>query len=687
MRRSIERILFAVLICGSAAAQQPGAILPAWKADEWQRRTDPLVFTLGATASAGETIAVFLDQVDITALFDVEGSTFRYRNAAPRPQPGEHQVIVYAIDGAGQWRELGRAPLKVLTDRGFTKSTIRPSLDLLNKGQLNEGHRPVTAAPPRDEFQDATLQGGLATEQERGDYTVRTAVNVTGVTYRKEALRFGTKGESAPLADLANYRVDLRRGNTELSVGHISFGNNRHLISGFGSRGAMLTVPLGRVASVQLGMANGSNIVGWDNPFGVTNDNHRILGLTLGVEAIPSQPGTLRLEATLLDGSVQPLDNYNQGAIRSAEISRGGGLRLLSSAFGGKVTVEGGVARSKFEASRDLQLEGGLPVVPLEETSRDAHYLEIGVAVLENRALTATQQANARVTYAVERIDPLYRSVVAYTQSDLIRQTVGVTGNVGPLLLQLTGARMHDNLDDVDSLLRTETEQRMAVASLNLGALWPKVKYVSLLPAISWGYTWTRQKGGGVPVDSGFNASHVPDQISDNLTAAIEWQYGSWRWGTRYNANEQDNRQPGRELSDFQNTSRGVYLGYQFAPRFDLTYDATNDGQDSLEFRTEDRTTRHGLTATWRPWGDLALAGNVSRARGSNNTRTQANRNLQSYFEVSSGFRLWRAANARPTHRVFLRYSNRDLESRNGFGTSSENSGWTLTSGLNLKVF
>jgi hypothetical protein len=381
------------------------------------------------------------------------------------------------------------------------------------------------------------------------------------------------------------------------------------------------------------------------------------------------------------------VDNFNQGAIRSAETSRGAALRLSSQWLDGRVSIDAGFARSRFESARDEQLEGGLDVVPSTEESRDATYLDVSFDLIRNRPITTSQQINARLSLQLERVDPLYRTVAAFTQSDISKQSVTLGGNLGPLLLQVGAGRMHDNLAGIPSILRTRTDQRTATAGLALAGLFPAVSRPFLLPTLNANYSWIHQSGDGIPVDSGFNESHVPDQVSSNLTAGIEWQLARWRFGARYSRNLQDNRQPSRERSDFENSSRGVYLALTLAPRFDLSYDLTRDGQESIEFATRDETTRHGLTASWRPWGDLSVSGNVSRAAGRDDARTKSDESFESYVEVSQGFRLWRSGGQRPTHRVFVRYANRDTSSVSGFGSAFESSGWTITTGLNVKAF
>ena len=125
--------------------------------------------------------------------------------------------------------------------------------------------------------------------------------------------------------------MQFQFSKAKFQAGHATFGTNRHLINGFGSRGLTLSIPLSKRSDLSVAALNGSSIVGWNNFFGLDRRKHQILSATLGFEFIGQRPGGLRLEAAALSGSLQPIAGFNQGVINDAEQSKGGSLRLVRS--------------------------------------------------------------------------------------------------------------------------------------------------------------------------------------------------------------------------------------------------------------------------------------------------------------------------------------------------------------------
>jgi hypothetical protein len=669
-----------------ASAAQELTIQPSFPGDRWIAARDRVQLRLSRPLEPGEgTLAVFFGTTDVTALFEAGPGALTYRpNTLPLPA-GEQEVVVYAIPAEGAWREVGRYPIKVLTTRGFRKAAVKPSLDLTNKGQIDQFQDPADTSS-RDRFQDLTLQGGLSGDLERENFVVRTRMNVAGASFIREALRFGEKGDNAPRVDLSNYVIELQRGITGFSLGHVAFGTQRHLINSFGSRGATLTFGVGKPVSLQLAAMNGTSIVGWDNIVGVTNRQHRMFAVTLGFELMPSRQGALRLEASVLDGSLLPFDAYTQGSIRSAEKSRGEALRVLASTPSQRFIIDAGFARSRFQAQRDEELEGGLNVVPLTEKDRGAGFLDATVVLLQNRKLGATQTASVSLTLNLERVEPLYRSVAVSTQADLQRGALTLSGNVGPLTVQVGHIRMEDNLEGLRTILKTKTEQSTVNLGLSLASLFGARRGVRWIPMLTSTINHTHQYGAFLPINSGFSDSHVPDQISLNAQAGLEWQVQPVRFGFRTSLVDQDNRQIGRERSDFKSGSGTAFFALQPSDRVEISLESTRENQRNIEFAQRDKTTRNGVTLSWRFFRDLAIAGNYSRTNGDNDPLTAERSSSEKFVELSSGFKMFNSQQNR--NRIFARYSNRGASNFDRvFNTRSANEGWTLTSGLSLSLF
>jgi hypothetical protein len=660
-------------------------VTPTFEATKWVSPRDPVEFRL--SHPLGTKVAVFAGARDVTALFEAEGSVIRYRTGVPPLPSGEQELVLYAVSAEGEWKEIGRYPIKVLTRRGFEKASVKPSLDLTNKGQLQMEQVPADHFSSRDRFQDVTAQAGLSSELQRGNFVLRTQANLTGVSYRNEALRFGVKGEKAPLLDLAGYRVDLEKGLLRLAVGHVGFGNHRHLASGFNSRGAVLTLGAGRPVDFSLGIANGTAIVGWDNVVGLDERRHRVSSATVGVELIPSRPGGARLEASLLEGSLLPLDGFRDAGVRSAERSRGGAVRLVLAHPSQRFTFDGGWSRSRFRPQGDAQLEEGLSVTAIPETERDAAYADATFVLVQNQKVLS-QPINLSTSATFERVEPLYRSIPSYVQADIVRTGISLNGSWGPLTLQASTQNMEDNLDDVRSILKTKTAIETINGALSLGALLGAHKGARWLPMLTMSAGRTHQYGAWLPINSGFAESHVPDQLSLNYQAALEWQLSPFRFGFRGSMSDQDNRQAGRALSDFIVRAGSAYAGFTPSDRLDIAYELGLEESQNMELVTRDRNRRHGVTVGWRLFADVNAAANYSQTYGRDGARTNERRAYDSFVELSSGFRLWRSPRQQNRSRIFVRYSDRQSSTFDRlFGVNVDNSGWSMTSGVNLSVY
>lgn len=675
-------------VLGVAASAQELAITPAFKTDQYLPRTQAIELLMNRSLlPADGRLALFFDQTDLTSLFSVAADRIIYQPEKLPLPAGEHQLVVYLVSPENGWREIGRAQMKILSRRGFEKAIVKPAADFTGKAQPFSDHAPDTNQPERATFQDGTVQMTIHSEHVRPGFTIKSDGQITGVTYRNEALRFGQIGEDAPPIDLSAYRVDLQRGSTILSVGHLGFGSLRHLVNGFSSRGVALKFGEGRRLSLQLAALNGSSIVGWDNFLGLNEDAHRILGATIGLELIPSRPRGLLLEGTVFGGSLLPFSGFNQGAVRASEKSEGVGLRLVATSPSQRFTVDSGYTGSTFHEARDEEVEDGLAVTPIPTQTNNAQYLDASVVLLQNRTIRKVA-ANLTLSAHHERIEPLFRSVGAAVQADLQTDSADLTGSIGVLTAQLSHVRARDNIGGVESILTTKTRRTAiglgipisgVIRSKRVNAIW--------FPTLTVQTDLTHQFGTGVPVNSGFTESDVPDQMSRNASASLQWQLGRFQVGYRLAHSNQDNRQIGREAADFNTVSNALTLGFLAGQRFNASLDLSLDqNENELEGR-RDRTQRYGTTVNWTLFGQTALGATLSTTSADNNFATLDQRGTIGYLELSSGFALSRNAAANRQGRVFVRYSEQQDRSRDSqFGFDSDRRGATVSSGLTLSV-
>jgi hypothetical protein len=672
-----------------SAAAAPEAPAPAFQialstgGHEWVRRDGTVEIKLDRWPTAGEgRLAVLLGPTDVTDLFQQRGAdTLAYRPELLPLPPGEHEVVVFLVPPQGAWRELGRFPLRVLRAGGLQRASLARRLDLTAKAQLDQRHRPADSAPPRGNYQDGSLQIDVQASVARGGWQLDPTLNVVGVTHRPEALRFASQGDGAPPVDLSAYGLRLSRGRGYAHLGHLSFGEHKLLVSGMSSRGLQLVAPLGRQLDVSLAAVHGTQMVGWDNPLGIEEEHHRILAGRIGFELVPARAGALRVEAAYLDGSVLPQFGFNARQVNDAETSDGWGLRLLGASAAQRLRFEGGWATSTFDnpAAFDPQLAGDLEVVAVEPESRDGHYGSLTLGLLR-KSWASGRSAALDLTLRHDRVEPLYRTVAAFVQADRQEDAGELQLTVGPLAISASHARSRDNLDGVPSILTTRTRRNAGNLALPLGQLGAPGTQRAWLPLLTLSLDRTHQFGDGVPPDSGFAASHVPDQVSVQGSLGLDWSGERWRFGYRHNRSDQDNRQPGRERADLRAEAHQLTLAFTPLAAFDLGFDLGHEESESVEQQRRERTRRYGLNTLWRITERMTLAANASQSERHDEPRTGESEDWSADVQWA-----WRFERDGMSGQLYLRWYDQESSAFDRlFGFATERAGWTLTTGVNF---
>jgi hypothetical protein len=633
-------------------------------------------------------LVIFLGETDLTSLFTITPQSLIYRAHTLGLPAGESELVVHLVTPDDRWTEVARIPIRVRTRAGFEKSSFDPKLDLGNEGQLAEGHAPDESQPPRGTYQDLSAFSGFTTLHARDGWTVQSQLNVVGVSHREKALRFGEMGEDAPRFDLSDYRIDVEKGFARASLGHVSFGGNRHLINGFGSRGAALSVRLGSRGDLTAAWLHGTTIVGWSHFPGFDRRQHRMAGATLGLEALPSRPGALRLEATALRGTILPLSGFNQGAVTDAEESRGWGVRLVAATPGQRGRFEAGYSRNRFDNPADPLLSQGAELVEVQETTRGARYLETSLVVVPAWTVTSSIQASLTASYRHERVEPLYRTVATFVQADRSNHVFAIEGSIGELALQLAHQRYRDNLDDIPSILITRGRDHAFSASVPFAFVLGFGSRPVWLPYMSYRYQRVHQKGDAVPENSDARPTFVPDQVSAVHGLGFDWQGGRWRASYRIDRSSQDNRQPERERADTADRAQSVSVGFTPLASILLSVDLTLSRAENKEIDRTDRTRRLGLGADWQATETLSLGTRWARTDGEDDLHIRESGDSDLSAQVTQRLDRWKVAGWPLPGQVFLRFGRQTSRSRDReFQLDDSRRNWALNTGLSFTAF
>jgi len=643
-----------------------------------RRETIELRFSESPTPLRGRT-AVVIGNTDWTDLFETAGTVMRYQPAGLPLPSGASSVVVYQIDEDGDWNEIGRFTLQVLNAAGLESAALGPSASINLTGQAAIDPAPADTA--RERYQDVTYTLGWLSTLVRRGWTTTAQINTVGVGRREQALRFNTLAAEAPLLDLSDYVVAFERGRGRIAAGHVSWDAQRHLVNQFATRGIAAKAQFGPAVDVSWHAMNGSSLVGWGNPTGLSRRVHQIVGADVGVELVPARPGAARFSATFVDASVLPLSGFTEALVNDAEKSRGIGLRFIGAGVAPRLAIDGGFSRSRFSNPDDPLLAQGASLVPTRADSQNARYLDLSYAILPPGIGTLS------AAFRHSRVDPLYRSIAAQAQADLMENVVAITGGMREATSEFAWTVSHDDLDDLPSIMRTSTRVATWRSAVPLAAFTRGTP--AALPVVSFSLNRMRQFGDGLPANSLFDsASQVPDQLTTSQTLGAEWQARNGRVVYEWNRSLQDNRQAGRATSDFRTVMHTIGAGLAPTTAFEVGAEIGLEGIDALEQGTHDVTRRAGINATWRPGRTTSIGATVSRTFSGNDPRTRKGRSSDFTLQLTQDVAFAPRSPNRLQGQGFVRFARRtnrltDLE----FGASSQDQSWVLNTGLTFRIF
>jgi hypothetical protein len=675
----------------AASPPDPITVAPSFTAERFIAASTPVSLSLSRVPSPEEgALVVMLGTTDVTALFERRGTRLIYQSRTLPLASGEHDVVVY-LATRSTWSEVARLPIKVLTPHGFSRSSIAPTATMNNKGRLAQSDNVEPAPGSRAAFEDFQFATGLHSTQERGPWQFDGQANALGVTNRREALRFNEDSTHAPRYDLANYTLSLRRGASSLSIGDVSVGSNRYLANGFAARGVAATIGTPAL-SLSLGALGGSPDVGWEHPLGFTRPQHHVATATLNAELRPSQPGMLHLDVTLVNGSLLPRSGFTRGALTDAEKSDGAGVQLTAALPSQRARVSGGIAESRFANPHDPLLAGDLTTTTVAPVRRTARFVEANVVLVRDYHLAALPAATIEAGLRHEHVDPLYRSVAAGTQADVLANGATLNTTLGALSVQSSVSRSNDNLAGVPSLMRTFTRVANSQSTLPLAALFRRSAPGSAWPTLSYAFGRTHQSALTMSDDSPFQPGDLPNLVATTHDAGVQWQASAWRFGYRFNASVQDNRQFGRGDADQLARTHTVSVGRTISQRLELGLDASDERHTTRDVGQHTRLERVGGTINWRPTSFTSLTANATSTTSADQPRTQRGQNMDVNAELSQGLPFGRAADQSPRAQAFLRYARQSFITRAftdplAVATRESNGTWTLASGLTLRLF
>ncbi len=567
-----------------------------------------------------------------------------------------------------------------------------PTFTISMESQPFQSNFPAETRPDkRATFTDFNLTGSVKTEAKVGNLTNESNFDFAGSSFKEKTLQFGTLAREAPDVDLASYLMNFTVGKAKVSLGHTSFGNNRHLVSSFSSRGLSVSVPINKYFDVTGGIENGTSVLGISNFLGMSQIRHQVQGATFGIEFFPKRQNAMRLEITGFNGYFQALNGVSEGRIVDAERSRGFGLRFVTSDKTERFKLEAGYALSRFFNAADATLDPEGKAVVLPAVIRSAYYLDSTYQLLKDLKLTKTKNLNMSFGFKYEYVEPLYRSLGASASADKVTQDYSMDAAIGEITFQAGHARSNDNLANVPSILKLLTRTNRFGVALPLAALIGKSEQPSpFLPRLGYSIDQTHNFGAGIPVNGGFeiDPATIPDLVNTNQTASSTWQFKKFNFGYTYSRSFADNRQAANENKDQLGWAHALTLALNPMETLAFNVGFSFDSQQNFELNQINRTKTLNLGTTWQPFKRATFTGELSQTLAGDEAKTSLTRNVNYSGQFAYAFNLEKTGFKKFGMQAFVRFADAFVRNRNFVDVSNiQTRTKIMTAGMTFNFF
>jgi hypothetical protein len=548
-----------------------------------------------------------------------EPSTTPQQSQPEQSQPSEATPGEEITPGEQPTQQPTEEPAQPQSQEGAT--LLRPTLTL--ESQFLEARR--GEIEPNPTSTELTFKGDFNAQQKIGDLDIKGVFSLSGTTVRENAIRFQQLGQSAPNLDLEKYDIDLAYGSTTLSLGHNSYGSHKFLLSDISNRGLLLNSKLTDNLDITLATTSATNIVGFDNIFGLEElDNDNISAAIVGYQIVKGNPDNnsrgVRLEATLMSASRLPDANFNELEIVDAQTSDGFGLTLTAEDGSGRLRFNGGFARSTFtnpSNELDPELTEGIDVVPVVPATENAYFLEAEYDLFKDVNLGGDRILNLTFKASHERLDPLFNTIGAAVDPDNMKTAISLEGSIAGANVSFTQDWNEDNLANTSTIAKTK--RRNTAFNLNIPLQTVLAVQNPLLPTLSYSFTRNRNLTADTPESVNLLGS---DLVTTTHTVGTEWRIDNFTFGYNFTSTFSDNRviseavnvdSPPDQAPDEQQLRNEIKVGWQATPSFLLNvgYLWTSD-RDLVTNITQFNSTPT-LEVMWQIDPSMMLMVNLSR--------------------------------------------------------------------------
>lgn len=486
-----------------------------------------------------QNLALELDDFDVTEFVSRDGDLA----VLVPPQPlsyGEHRLrlVEYAPDGSIV--ERGAWTLSVRKTAAFREAGLNAATTLTAARRISAEDLPQPV-PAREQWNGgAQLQGALAD----GSWRFKGRADLLGNS--EETLL--PRGEQGGNVDLGHFLLEYGNGPVIARAGHHSVGPESLIMSSFQRRGVSAGVQSAATgASATAFSLRTAEVIGFEEGLGVGETGNRTDGVTASFRPLAGQGGALVVSATYLEGEGPSQTGEAGTGIAGDPVSvEGSAASVIADAtlLESRLRLRGEYAKTRFDFDgdgTDTDLDGMIDTDFAPERA-DAYSALVTYLPWHEKAVLG-EPLVWNLGVESRRIGTFFRSPanpVGVSDRELLRGFTGV--NWSGLDAQLSLGRERDNVDDLPSIARTETAQR--VLSLTYTPPGPLPGPDGSLPPPPWygqpvlNATYLDVEQDVIKAGSGLPTGAL--SAVDTLSLSASFTYPTWSWTVGHTMGESE---------------------------------------------------------------------------------------------------------------------------------------------------
>lgn len=536
MTKLHHALLSACVLLGMAFSSQAQEWTPQLQAAAQGEFRDPMEsFRIHIPASLPmsvlQTLALELDNIDVTAMVSRQGEIAEFTPVQPLPW-GKHvlRLVEYAEDGSIV--ERGHWEFQVRRSAVFREIDYAADINLIASQRIADENLDAGGAKEPDGF---TGQGSAAFQGRVADDDWE-ATGQMDLIYNSEKEQTSNDRQ----LDLGEYLFtgNMPSAQTRLNLGDHSLSQTSLVMEGFHRRGLSGSVGISALnSSVSAFAMRSEPVAGFQQGLGIGDRDNRVDGVVWETQPFQDHPEQLYLSATYLSGA----SNQSGEAVGAAQADQAGkawSLLADSTLLDQQVRLRGEVAGTNVDS---ITADTG----DQDLINKDGNGVSFSATYTPQPTSPDSRMFwNTGVEYS--KIDTYFISLAnPNLPSDKELNRVFVNADWSGLSAQLSAARETDNVDNIDTLPRIETKLSQLALNYSLTEAPAEGSWLHTIgtPSLTLQFSNSTQKQIKAVLDNfGLPVYQDLDITNDTSMFGASFNKQSWSWGWSYSASEQQDK-------------------------------------------------------------------------------------------------------------------------------------------------